>query len=108
MTNWQTWAVAIVVPVCALHAAWRLAGAGARHRALAWLARTAWPKSWRRSWHQTLQRAEGESGGCGCAGCDRAHPASPPSAVVLVHRPPRSGRNGPACSGPLAPRRDFS
>ncbi|MFO1219973.1 MAG: hypothetical protein U1E89_16520 [Burkholderiaceae bacterium] len=78
----QLWAVAIVVPLCAAHAAWALSGASARRFVAARLVRLPVPRWWR----GRLQRHAAPAGGCGCDGCDhRAPTPASGAAVVRVH-----------------------
>ena len=78
----QALAVAIIVPLAALYAAWSLMGVGARRRVGAWLA--TWPLP--AAWTQRLRR--GEASACGCDGCDAGAAKAPPSTptVIRVHR----------------------
>ena len=78
----QALAVAIIVPLAALYAAWTLMGAAARRRIGAWLATWPLPAAWTRR----LRRG-GESA-CGCDGCDAgaAKKASASPSVIRVHR----------------------
>lgn len=55
-------AVAIIVPLCALYAAWLLVGMAGRRRVAAWLATWPLPAAWRRRLQQ------------------------PPQSIVRVHR----------------------
>jgi hypothetical protein len=65
----QPMIVALLVPVCALYAAWKLMPAAARRPiALALLRVPHLP----RSLDATLRRAAKASSGCGCDGCDQA------------------------------------
>jgi hypothetical protein len=78
----QAVAVAIIVPLAALYAAWTLMGAPARRRVGAWLA--SWPLP--AAWTQRLRRDD--TSACGCDGCDagaaKNAPVSP--SVIRVHR----------------------
>ena len=79
----QAVAVALIVPLCALYAAWRLMGVAARRRASAWLAKAPLPAAWRRR----LLRVDAAALACGCDGCARHDGArAKPSARVIVHR----------------------
>jgi ferrous iron transport protein B len=80
--SWQGLAVALIVPVCALYAAWSLMGAAARRRVGAWLASQPLPVAWR----QRLQRGAGDGNACGCDGCDASGAKAAARAVVHVHR----------------------
>ena len=78
-------AVAVIVPLCALYAAWSLMGATSRRRVAAWLAERPLPAAWQRR----LQRSQAAASACGCDGCDTpaTKPAQPPApSVVHVHR----------------------
>jgi hypothetical protein len=78
-------AVALIVPLCALYALWRLMGSRARRWVAARLARWPWPSALQ----QRLARAGRAESACGCDGCDQAAPpaAEPPrQSVVRVHR----------------------
>ncbi|HVO06077.1 MAG TPA: DUF6587 family protein [Burkholderiaceae bacterium] len=78
-------AVALIVPLCALYALWRLMGSRARRWVAARLARWPWPAALQ----QRLARAGRAESSCGCDGCDQAEPrtAGPPAqSVVQVHR----------------------
>jgi hypothetical protein len=77
----QAVAVAIIVPLAALYAAWTLMGASARRRLGARLASWPLPAAWR----QRLGRADASS--CGCDGCDAGAAKTPSTpAVIRVHR----------------------
>ena len=81
----QEIAVALIVPLCALYAAWRLTGAAARRRIAAWLARRSMPAAWR----QRLLKADSDASDCGCDGCARPEGARPEPAthsIVRLHR----------------------
>ena len=90
MHSLQTLIVALLVPGCALYAAWKLMPAGAR-RSLAMsllrLPHLPTPLAAR------LQRQAQAASGCGCDGCDHAdkRPAAPRSAVqtIVFQRRPR-------------------
>jgi hypothetical protein len=78
-------AVAIIVPLCTLYAAWNLMGTAGRRRVVAWLARLPWPAAWSRR----LAQADTAASACGCDGCDKpaAAAAEPPTqSIVRVHR----------------------
>jgi hypothetical protein len=81
MMSLQAVAVAIIVPLAALYAAWTLMGASARRRVGAWLA--SWPLP--AAWTRRLRRDD--ASGCGCDGCDAGTAKAPASSnVVRVHR----------------------
>jgi hypothetical protein len=82
LTHWQAWAVAIVVPLAAAHAAWVLIGPAARRRLMRWLAGAPLPRRWR----QRLQHAPAGGGACGCDGCPTGEAPASRTAVVTVHR----------------------
>ena len=78
-------AVALIVPLCALSAAWCLMSAAARRRTMAWLAKWPLPATWRRR----LLKPGSELSACGCDGCarpdgNRPHPAT--GSIVHLHR----------------------
>jgi len=80
----QEVAVAVIVPLCALYAAWLLIGAPARRRVAAWLAAMPLPAAWARRLAGTAAAASA----CGCDGCDKNEGAAATSAqsIVRVHR----------------------
>jgi len=77
-------AVAVIVPLCALYALWRLLGAGVRRWVAVQLARVRWPQPIR----QRLLRAAQPGDSCGCDGCDHAAPRAgrAPAQTVQIHR----------------------
>ncbi|HSB25183.1 MAG TPA: DUF6587 family protein [Burkholderiaceae bacterium] len=80
----QAIAVALIVPLCALYALWRLMGSRARRWVAARLARWPWPAALQ----QRLARAGRSESACGCDGCDPASPRArelPAQSVVQVH-----------------------
>lgn len=81
----QAAAVALIVPLCTLYAAWRLMGAAARRRISVWLARGPLPAAWQRR----LLKRDGASGCDGCARNDGATSAPPARAIVHLHRDKR-------------------
>jgi hypothetical protein len=75
-------AVAIIVPLCALYAAWALTAVAARRRISAWLAKGPVPAAWRRR----LLQVDAAASACACNGCARPDVASAkPSAHAIVH-----------------------
>jgi hypothetical protein len=81
----QALLVALIVPACALYAAWRLAPAGLKQR----VARRMLGKPMPRPVAAALQRAAGGASTCGCDGCDRvgSKPAAPAAdAPITLHR----------------------
>jgi hypothetical protein len=76
-------AVAVIVPLCALYAAWNLIGAAGRSRVANWLAKLPWPAAWQRR----LAKTGAAASGCGCDGCDKPAGTDPPKqSIVRVHR----------------------
>jgi ferrous iron transport protein B len=79
-------AVAVIVPLCALYAAWSLMGPAARRRVSTWLA--TWPLP--AAWVRRLRQADTAASACGCDGCDQAEGTRkeqpPMQSVVRVHR----------------------
>lgn len=75
-------AVAIVVPLCTVHAIWQLIGSAARQRVVAWLARGPWPAALQRR----FARAGTASSACGCDGCPATDHERPARSIVRVHR----------------------
>lgn len=77
----QTVAVALIVPSCALYAAWKLAPSALRRRAALHLLGKPLPAPIARAVQRSVQ-----AGGCGCDGCDAA-PAKPAGAApITLHR----------------------
>jgi hypothetical protein len=78
----QAVAVALIVPLCALYAAWRLMGVAARRRISVWLAKGPLPAAWQRR----LLKANAAASACACDGCARPEgPPAGPSAGAIVH-----------------------
>ena len=79
----QTAIVALVVPACALYAAWKLAPSALKRRAARRLLAVPLPTPIAR----VVQRAASTTGGCGCDGCDAAPASSAKAAApIKLHR----------------------
>jgi ferrous iron transport protein B len=82
-------AVAVIVPLCALYAAWSLMGVALRRAVSARLAAML-PTAWARR----LPQSDAAASACGCDGCDQPEGArkeqTPKQSIVRVHR--RSSR----------------
>ena len=86
----QTWIVALLVPLCALYAAWKLMPSVARRSlARAMLRMPHLP----RPLDAALHRAAKAATGCGCDGCDHGgtRPAASvaPAQTITFHSRPR-------------------
>lgn len=91
MHSWQNLIVALLVPGCAVYAAWKLMPAGARRRlavALLRLPHLPGPVE------AGLRRGAQASSGCGCDGCDHADtkPAAGTPAAQPITFHPRARR----------------
>ena len=75
----QTWIVALLVPLCALYAAWKLMPSVARRTLATMLLRLPHLP---RPIEATMRRAAAAASGCGCDGCDHAQKKPAPSAAV--------------------------
>lgn len=78
----QAVAVALIVPLCALYAAWRLMGVAARRQISGWLAKAPMPAAWQRR----LSRIDAAASACGCDGCAQPDGAPAKPAIVRLHR----------------------
>jgi hypothetical protein len=82
----QTVAVALIVPGCAVYAAWKLAPSALKRRAARRLLGAPLPAPIARA----VQRAANGAAGCGCDGCDAApvKPAATTAPITLHRRRP--------------------